>query len=149
MTDARSPQLIAAHLAMAIDDHVRRLRRNNRTVPGELEVLVGLFTGWAAGGTARPVLPTRLEPRVLTYAQVGEALGGVSTDTVRRLVKRGELPAVRVSGTPMVRTTDLDGYLDQLDTTADTGNQAQADATSPQAGDDLHDDRHDPDAPAA
>lgn len=38
----------------------------------------------------------------------------VSTATVKRLIKAGQLPAVKVGGSTRVRTTDLAGYVARL-----------------------------------
>lgn len=49
--------------------------------------------------------------RLLTAAEVAEDLR-VSTMTVYRLIRRGELPAVRVGRNYRVRVQDLQAYLD-------------------------------------
>lgn len=49
--------------------------------------------------------------RLLTAAEVADQLR-VSTMTVYRLIRRGELPAVRVGRNYRVRARDLDAYLD-------------------------------------
>lgn len=52
--------------------------------------------------------------QLLTAGEVAEMLR-VSTMTVYRLIRAGELPAVRVGRSYRVRQGDLDGYLeDQL-----------------------------------
>jgi excisionase family DNA binding protein len=48
---------------------------------------------------------------LLTAAEVAEKLR-VSTMTVYRLIRRGELPAVRVGRNYRVRSGDLETYLD-------------------------------------
>lgn len=48
--------------------------------------------------------------RLLTAAEVAEDLR-VSTMTVYRLIRRGELPAVRVGRNYRVRAADLETYL--------------------------------------
>jgi excisionase family DNA binding protein len=50
--------------------------------------------------------------RLLTAGEVAEQLR-VSTMTVYRLIRRGELPAVRVGRNYRVRVEDLDGYLSE------------------------------------
>jgi excisionase family DNA binding protein len=47
---------------------------------------------------------------LLTAAEVAEQLR-VSTMTIYRLIRRGELPAVRVGRNYRVREADLDAYL--------------------------------------
>ena len=51
-----------------------------------------------------------MSPSLLTAAEVAEQLR-VSTMTIYRLIRRGELPAVRVGRNYRVRTQDLDHYL--------------------------------------
>jgi excisionase family DNA binding protein len=48
--------------------------------------------------------------RLLTAAEVSDLLR-VSTMTVYRLIRRGELPAVRVGRNYRVRASELDAYL--------------------------------------
>ena len=50
--------------------------------------------------------------RLLTAGEVAEQLR-VSTMTVYRLIRRGELPAVRVGRNYRVRSEDLEEYLSQ------------------------------------
>jgi excisionase family DNA binding protein len=50
--------------------------------------------------------------RLLTAGEVAEQLR-VSTMTVYRLIRRGELPAVRVGRNYRVRVEDLDRYLSE------------------------------------
>lgn len=51
-----------------------------------------------------------MSQRLLTAAEVAEDLR-VSTMTVYRLIRRGELPAVRVGRNYRVRLHDLEAYL--------------------------------------
>lgn len=53
-----------------------------------------------------------MSERLLTAGEVAETLR-VSTMTVYRLIRRGELPAVRVGRNYRVRVSDLDRYLEQ------------------------------------
>lgn len=50
-------------------------------------------------------------PRYLTVAEVAKDMR-VSTMTVYRLIKSGELGAVRVGKSYRIRVTDLDAFLD-------------------------------------
>ncbi|MEM7091355.1 MAG: helix-turn-helix domain-containing protein [Actinomycetota bacterium] len=50
-------------------------------------------------------------PRYLTVAEVAQDMR-VSTMTVYRLIKSGELAAVRVGKSYRIRATDLDTFLD-------------------------------------
>jgi len=49
--------------------------------------------------------------RFMTVAEVAKLMR-VSTMTVYRLIKAGDLPAVRVGKSYRIRETDVDGYLD-------------------------------------
>jgi excisionase family DNA binding protein len=51
-----------------------------------------------------------MDDRLLTAHEVADQLR-VSTMTVYRLIRRGELPAVRVGRNYRVRSRDLDAYL--------------------------------------
>ena len=50
-------------------------------------------------------------PRLLTPSEVAEQLR-VSTMTVYRLIKSGELPAARISKSFRIREADVDAYLE-------------------------------------
>jgi excisionase family DNA binding protein len=50
-------------------------------------------------------------PRLLTPNEVAEQLR-VSTMTVYRLIKSGELPAARISSSYRLREEDVDAYLE-------------------------------------
>jgi excisionase family DNA binding protein len=50
-------------------------------------------------------------PRLLTPNEVAEQLR-VSTMTVYRLIKSGELPAARISSSYRLRAEDVDAYLE-------------------------------------
>ena len=50
-------------------------------------------------------------PRLLTPNEVAEQLR-VSTMTVYRLIKSGELPAARISKSFRIREADVDAYLE-------------------------------------
>jgi len=52
-----------------------------------------------------------MSDRLLTAREVAGTLR-VSTMTVYRLIRRGELPAVRVGRNYRVRASDLEGYLE-------------------------------------
>jgi excisionase family DNA binding protein len=70
-----------------------------------------------------------MSQRLLTAAEVAEDLR-VSTMTVYRLIRRGELPAVRVGRNYRVRLADLEAYLaEQIvdPSTMDLGELADAD----------------------
>jgi excisionase family DNA binding protein len=52
-----------------------------------------------------------IEQRLLTVREVAEAMR-VSTMTVYRLIKAGDLPAIRVGKHFRIREADFNGYLD-------------------------------------
>ena len=62
-------------------------------------------------------------PRYLTVAEVAQDMR-VSTMTVYRLIKSGELAAVRVGKSYRIRADDLDTFLDSryVETNTGTGN---------------------------
>ena len=59
------------------------------------------------------------EVRLLTVQEVADAMR-VSRMTVYRLIKSGELPAIRVGRHFRIRAADLDGYLDMQTVGGDT-----------------------------
>lgn len=71
-----------------------------------------------------------MSDRLLTAAEVADELR-VSTMTIYRLIRRGELPAVRIGRNYRVRATALQDYLDsQL---VDPASIDLADLTGPEA----------------
>lgn len=65
-----------------------------------------------AGDTGITQRYTRVMDQLLTVAEVADLLR-VSTMTVYRLIRSGELPAVRVGRNYRVRRRDLDSYLQE------------------------------------
>lgn len=69
-----------------------------------------------SGRDGRPPMCQQYTPgmseRLLTAAEVADQLR-VSTMTIYRLIRSGELPAVRVGRNYRVRAGDLDAYLEQ------------------------------------
>lgn len=59
-------------------------------------------------------------PRYLTVAEVAQDMR-VSTMTVYRLIKSGELAAVRVGKSYRIRAVDLDNFLDSRYVDVETG----------------------------
>ena len=64
---------------------------------------------------------TTLAPRLVTTEGASELLGGLDTDTVRRLVRSGELTAVKIASSPGVEprklfvvVSSIDGYVARL-----------------------------------
>ncbi|MVF23734.1 DNA-binding protein [Methylocaldum sp. BRCS4] len=54
--------------------------------------------------TTTPLLLWSLE-------QAGEALGGISARTVRRLIQAGELPAIKIRSLTKLRPADVEAYI--------------------------------------
>lgn len=87
-------------------------------LPKVTEALVGSRVGTDREGQAglhrllwrNPVTETN-RPRYLTVAEVANDMR-VSTMTVYRLIKSGELAAVRVGKSYRIRVSDLDQFLD-------------------------------------
>ncbi|HVV37970.1 MAG TPA: helix-turn-helix domain-containing protein [Acidimicrobiales bacterium] len=72
------------------------------------------------GGHERPTLGASganaddwLVPMVFTYDEVASLLR-TSDRTVRRLVRAGDLPVIKVGGQPRVARADLDDYVARL-----------------------------------
>jgi excisionase family DNA binding protein len=55
--------------------------------------------------------PTPLQSAALTIPAAGTYLG-VSSDTIRRLVRAGTIPHARIGSSIRIRRTDLEAYLD-------------------------------------
>jgi excisionase family DNA binding protein len=120
--------MVVEHLATAVRNHRRRLRRDGLAEPGLLAELEAICTFAAQCGTWRPEL-ARLEApghaavmdaarpverMLFTYRQAAETLE-IGERTVRKLVREGRLPAVRIGGAVRIRRTDLDAYVAGLD----------------------------------
>ena len=63
------------------------------------------------------IADTPIQPVVLSVPQAGAYLN-VSSDTVRRLIRRGTLPHARIGNSIRIRRADLDGYLELPDLAA-------------------------------
>ena len=59
----------------------------------------------------RPVSQRELLDHLLTLKQVAVVLG-LSERSVRRIIQAGDLPAIRVGGSPRIRSADLRAYMD-------------------------------------
>ena len=59
----------------------------------------------------RPVSPRGLFDHLLTLKQVAVVLS-LSERSVRRIIQAGDLPAIRIGGSPRIRSADLRAYLD-------------------------------------
>lgn len=114
-----------AHLAAAIAAHQAALRRNGIPVPASVRELAQAL---AKDGQARPAFDDNGEPGdagpmeklAVDYRDAG-AMVGVSDRTVRRLVQRGDLPAVDLAGCRRIRVADLVAYAASLPTVRANG----------------------------
>ena len=61
--------------------------------------------------TGSSKLPSEQFEPLLTLKQVAVVLG-LSERSVRRIIQAGDLPAIRVGGSPRIRSADLRAYLD-------------------------------------
>ena len=110
----------AAHAAAAIRAHRGAMRRGGHPVPGALADLEQALTAAAKRGQSRtvPAVPdvsadaAPMNALTLTYDQAATLLGR-SARTVRRMVDRGDLEAVRVGGRRMVRRADVERLAEQ------------------------------------
>jgi excisionase family DNA binding protein len=109
----------AGHLAVAVHDYRKRCVVTG--TPAPLAQLDQLFhtLRWVNQGQpgssidSAPALSDAapVAPRLLTIEQTAAVLA-VSTSTVKRLIARGELPAVTVGvGNSRVRVSDIDRYV--------------------------------------
>ncbi len=57
------------------------------------------------------VMENVIQPVVVTIPEAGAYLS-VSSDTVRRLIRRGKIPHARIGNSIRIRRADLDGYLE-------------------------------------
>src|SRR5919112_3697564 len=94
-------------VVMALVLGQRELRRNGTCPPSEFNELVAMLADTT--GPERTELDAceeLPEPELVGYEEAGRRMG-LSARTVRRMVTRGELPAVRAGRRVLLRTTDL------------------------------------------
>jgi excisionase family DNA binding protein len=115
-----SDPLVAAHLAEALSQHVKRLRGNGSRVPDEVLQVLACATQDARGrqGTTRldaldsaPDSARMAPVLLLSYDEAAVALGR-SKRSVQRLVAQGHLAAV--GSPPRIRRADLEAFVDEL-----------------------------------
>ena len=58
------------------------------------------------------VMNIAIQPAVLSIPEAGIYLN-VSSDTVRRLIRKGAIPHARIGNSIRIRRADLDGYLER------------------------------------
>lgn len=63
-------------------------------------------------------------PQLLSKPDAARALGGVSTDAIERLVKKGQLVRVMVGRRAMISVNSLDAYLARGGSPAASGDAA-------------------------
>jgi excisionase family DNA binding protein len=106
------------HLAAALRDRDRALRRDGRSLPPRLaELAAGLLRTQAAtsGRNSRsPTKATDAEPEWLMSAGDAARLLGVSVRTVRRRAATGALPSVRDGNRRRYERTALQRYVAAL-----------------------------------
>jgi excisionase family DNA binding protein len=118
------PAELIAHLVIALSRYLRHLRAESARVPPQIEDLttfladrvrarrdVLLLDPWRAGSDPS-VTPRRL---LITKSEAAEQLG-ISLRTIERLISSGRLPLVHVEGAARVRVSDLEAYVQGLET---------------------------------
>lgn len=111
------------HVAAALRDRARRLRRNGGTLPDRLTQLAEGLERSAAATSGHP-LPPRTAPaddhdtpsreRLLLVGRKAAHLLGVSERTLRRRAARGEIPSVWEGRRRRYRLEDLAKYAAEL-----------------------------------
>ncbi|XTZ17083.1 helix-turn-helix domain-containing protein [Micromonospora echinospora] len=64
-------------------------------------------------GGGEPALVIHIEPLVLRLPAAGRVLGGITRQTVARLIAEGELEPVMVGGTRMVTRESIEAYIER------------------------------------
>jgi excisionase family DNA binding protein len=103
--------MLTRHLVHALATHCQWLRRSGLGVPAELsELLAQLSVSADRSGLEWPPLDLDLAPvdaRLMTYSEAAQALN-VSARTVRRWVRSGRLPCVRLGRLVRIPTGALE-----------------------------------------
>lgn len=116
------------HLAAALLAHRQRVEHNGGAVPEQVQFLERLASFRVTQGQHGPNVDGSTDrpddqgvtPRLLTYRQTADALG-CSESKVKRLIKDGELTAVRIGGAARIRVGDLDAFVAELPATVTAG----------------------------
>jgi len=117
------PDLII-HLALALSQHLRELRRSGMPVPREIDELAASLLQSAKSRQDTTFVDSYLrrthyarvpDRMLLTKAEAAERLG-VSIRTVERLAATGRLPLVHVERAARIRVSDLEAYVHNLAT---------------------------------
>ncbi|WP_369222447.1 helix-turn-helix domain-containing protein [Streptomyces sp. R39] len=106
------------HLAIALRDRARQLRRDGRTLPARLVELADTLSQSRPATTGQP-LPVSdtsgdLEPAWLLSSTEAARLLGCSTRTLDRRAAAGEVPSVQDGNRRRYRRTDLQQYVATL-----------------------------------
>lgn len=117
----------AAHLLVAVQEHVKRFSRMGMRVPPELPLMVRSLAirstegqGGSRVGELEDICQAAdVSPKLLTYDDTARVLRA-SPSTVKRLVRAKELSAVKVLGSPRIAAADLDAYLERIAAEATT-----------------------------
>lgn len=110
------------HLAVALRDRARALRRNGQQLPPRLADLADALMrpGAASGGqdygrgAAGPDDGQRTIPSVLMDGPAAAARLGCSARTLRRVAASGDVASVLVNGRRRYRPADLEAYVAAL-----------------------------------
>jgi excisionase family DNA binding protein len=106
------------HLAAALRDRQRALRRDGRTLPPRLTELAAGLIGPQAATAGRksptPATTTKVGDAWLMSGSQAARLLGVSDRTLRRRAAAGDIPSVLDGNHRRYRRTDLERYVKQL-----------------------------------
>ena len=112
-----------SHLVDAIALHLRQYRRLGRPVPDELPALARALQSSVTAGQDESPSPAcartheaeDMQPLLVPRSGAAHLLG-CSESTVQRLVRAGDLKAVRVGGVTRYRVDELNAYVAALAT---------------------------------
>lgn len=106
------------HLAIALRDRARQLRRDGRALPARLVDLADALSQPRPATTGQPLpassAPGDLEPAWLLNCTEAARLLGWSTRTLDRRAAAGDIPSVQVNNRRRYRRTDLQQYVTTL-----------------------------------
>lgn len=111
------------HLAVALNEQQRALRRNGQRLPARLvELADGLLRSAAAsdGQHSPPAVETaQPDDALLIRAPEAARLLGLSSRTLRRLTAAGDVPSVRIGAIRRYRRHELEALITELPTGQD------------------------------
>lgn len=106
--------VVARHLARALEQHRRWCRDQAIPWPAELDQLLSIVSGGQDGTKSLTVgdLPDDAGvPIALTYDEAGRLLE-CSARTIRRLVTEGKLRSITVGAAPRIARTELERFVE-------------------------------------